>query len=154
RDILADRVPRPVLTVGAAAVLFACLVVSRGQTQLWEKNVTLWEHAIQVTRDNFGAHDNLGVTLTAQGRVAEGVKQLRIATQIEPQFVMGHYHLAMALDQLRQWPAARASLAEAIRLAPDFAPAQCAIGGCLVQEGRMEDAIAPLTAALERLPDL
>src|SRR5262249_9597665 len=62
-DALADRVPRPVLAGTAGLGLAVCLLLTRYHAHLWKDNVALWEHAVRVTDNNFGAHESLGVAL-------------------------------------------------------------------------------------------
>ena len=52
----------------APILLIALAALSSHQISFWRDGVALWTHTLQVTRDNFVAHDNLGVELDALGR--------------------------------------------------------------------------------------
>jgi tetratricopeptide (TPR) repeat protein len=73
----------------AVLTLFAC-----DQIRYWRSSVDLWAHAVDVTKDNFAAEQNLGAALMASDRFAEAVPHLQHATQIRPLDPAGHLNLA------------------------------------------------------------
>ena len=152
-DLLAPRCPKPILAVGAGVILLACNVVSQNQTRLWQRNLTLWEYAVQVTEDNFGAHQNLGVVYKAMNRDEDALRQFRKAIELEPGNVMSHYVLGMVLESQKKWSAAAESFAEANRIAPGFIKATVELADCYIKEGRMEEALEPVRLIAQREPD-
>ena len=61
-----------------------CGVASWRQVHVWSDGVTLFEHAVAVTPDNFVAHDNLGVELDRRGRAEEALAHYRETLRIKP----------------------------------------------------------------------
>jgi tetratricopeptide (TPR) repeat protein len=59
-------------------------VLTWRQIPVWHDGVTLFSHALEVTRDNFVAHDNLGVELDRRGRAEEALAHYREAVRIRP----------------------------------------------------------------------
>jgi len=54
------RVPALVRRLGAAAVLACLTCLTWAQVGIWRDTLTLWQHAVNVTRDNDMAHEHLG----------------------------------------------------------------------------------------------
>jgi protein O-mannosyl-transferase len=72
-------------SAAVAVVAAACFgVVCWRQTLIWQNGVTLFEHAIAVTGDNFVAQDNLGVELDRLGREDEALTHYAEAVRIRP----------------------------------------------------------------------
>jgi tetratricopeptide (TPR) repeat protein len=151
-DLLKDRCPASVLAAGTAALLLSLAIVTWKQASLWQKNVTLWEHAVRVTQSNYRAHDLLGVALVKAGRLDEAERQYRLALAIEPRFAEGHSHLGKLLQARQQWSDAASCYRAAAAIVPGWPDFQSQHGLCLVRAGQMEEALAPLHAVVELLP--
>jgi Flp pilus assembly protein TadD len=72
------------LAMGGVAIVAALGAVTHIQENYWHDSVALWSHAIEVTRPNFAAQDNLGVALVALGRVDESTSHFESAVEINP----------------------------------------------------------------------
>jgi len=100
RRAAADRgesrvVPRvPVwLPIIAGIVLITLAVVSYRQIATWHDSLTLWSHAVQVTRDNDDAEDKLGSALEMQGREQAAAEHFRTAAAINPDDPLINVHM-------------------------------------------------------------
>jgi hypothetical protein len=73
------------LTAGVACAACVALLalLASAQTQLWKDSETLWRHALDVTRDNYVAHANLGRALQ-QTSPAEAQLHFGAALAINP----------------------------------------------------------------------
>jgi hypothetical protein len=84
-DALLAARPRP-LRLAAGAACAACVAVlaafASAQTQVWKDSETLWRHALEVTRDNYVAHANLG----------------RVLQQTSPAEAQLHFGAALAIN--------------------------------------------------------
>jgi Tfp pilus assembly protein PilF len=80
----AHGVPSKFLAVGGFVIVGALAAVTNIQENYWHDSVALWSHAIEVTRPNFAAQDNLGVALVALGRVDESTSHFESAVEINP----------------------------------------------------------------------
>jgi Tfp pilus assembly protein PilF len=140
--------------VAAAAVLAGCAVLSRVQVQYWRNSETLFRRALAVTRDNWVAHDGLGVVLEQSGRNPEAIGHLEQALRIKPDFPEAHCNLGIALGQAGRMPEAIEHLEQALRIKPDFPEARYNLGIALEQAGRVPEAIEQFEQALRLRPDL
>ncbi len=102
----------------AAAVLAILALFTWGQIPYWQSDYDLWLHAVNVTKDNFSAEVNLGVTLMALDRGSEALPHLQNAVRIRPQNSMSHMNLGGVLEMNGQTLEAIAEFEKAIRLAP------------------------------------
>jgi hypothetical protein len=63
------RGQRVALATGGAVALACCGAVTRSQVGYWTNSETLFRRAVQVTKKNYLAYNNLGYYLSGQGRV-------------------------------------------------------------------------------------
>jgi protein O-mannosyl-transferase len=145
----------------APLALAALAALTWQQISYWRDGVTLWTHALAVTRDNFVAHDNLGVELDALGRADEALEQYRETLRIRPQDRHGQSNYAQASFAKGErlftsgHPAdALAAFREGLRYRPGNAPAHSYVGAILTESGNPEAAIGEFRQALGIDPDL
>jgi tetratricopeptide (TPR) repeat protein len=137
----------------ACATLLSLAVVTWRQIGVWGDELTLFRHALEVTRDNFVAHTRVGVLLQQQGRLDEAITHYRKAEQIDPGYEAIHYNLGLALAQQGRSDSALVHLSEAVRLRPGYADARNNLGGVLVQLGRTPEATEQFQEVLRLDPD-
>jgi protein O-mannosyl-transferase len=74
------------LSTSAAGILSVLCVLTLFQVRLWENSITLFEHAIKSTSENYVAHNNLGFSLAEKGNYNEAIAHYRKAIRIYPSF--------------------------------------------------------------------
>ncbi len=72
------------LAIPAVAVLITCAAITAHQISFWHDSETLWTHALEVTDNNFVAHDKLADVLISQGRIEEAFQHYQAAVGIFP----------------------------------------------------------------------
>lgn len=73
------------LAIAAAAVAVVGLATTAAvQTAVWRNSITLFEHTLDVTKDNPIAHAHLGAALLARGRVEETVTHYTKSIRLSP----------------------------------------------------------------------
>jgi protein O-mannosyl-transferase len=84
-DLLdARKIPLAWRMVPSAIVLLAFAAVTHRQLGYWNNSYDLWSHAIQVTKSNFIAEDNLGGALLLEGKEEEAYPHFEAAARINP----------------------------------------------------------------------
>ena len=139
--------------IAVVAAVAVCAVLTRIQVGYWRNEETLFRHALDVTRDNWVAHNNLGVALEYVGRVDEALGHYEQVVRIVPNFANGHEHLAEVLARLGRVPEAIEHYEQALRIRPDYAEAHCSLGITLARSGRTTDAIREFEQAVRYKPD-
>ena len=61
------------------------MVVTHRQINVWKDNLTLWTHAMQVTKDNWMAEDMVAGILFNTGHHEEAMRYYRSAAAINPE---------------------------------------------------------------------
>ena len=154
---LARRWPaatRPI-AVAAIAACLAAAAVSAAQIQHWRNSETLFQHALDVTTDNYLAEHNLGSYLLATGRLSEAEPHLEAALRIRPESAPARSDLASALAQTPgRLHEAIIQYRAALRLLPDSAILHNNLASALAKfPERLPDAIAEYRCALRIDPD-
>jgi len=122
-----------ILGISAATVLAAMLVSTRIQVQYWKDSITLFEHAIEVTKDNYIMHNNIGSAFLLKGEFDKAIDHYSQALKIEPNLQETHYNLGVALKAKGRFDEALSHFREAIRLKPDLPMALNAAANILLK---------------------
>jgi len=138
------------LGIIATLALAACAHVQVGY---WRDSVTLFDHAVKVTRRNAVAHNNLGVALVERGELGKAVAHYREALRIKPRYVEAHCNLAIAAIKQGRLDEAIAHCWEALRIRPGDADAHNDLGVALAKQGKLHEALAHFSEALRLDPD-
>ncbi|MGO9256876.1 MAG: tetratricopeptide repeat protein [Bryobacteraceae bacterium] len=136
-----------IATAAGGFVLGICAVLSWRQAHVWRDGVTLFTHAIQVTEDNFVAHDNLGVELDRLGRSEEALAEYRETLRIRPGDRHGEENFAQAsfakgerLLGQGDVQGALAAFRDGLRYRPRNAVALLSLGVALARSGQPVEA--------------
>ncbi len=144
----------PALLAGTAvAVLVALVVTLEGQLRHWQNDVTLFQHALNVTTDNDVARNNLGVALEQQGRLAEAAEQFRAAVRLAPERYQTHHNFARILDRLDRPVEALVEHRAAVHLAGHEASLHFSLGQALAAAGQTSAALEEFAAAAKLNPN-
>lgn len=122
------------------------------QCGYWKNSTTLFSHALQVTKNNYLAHTNLGIALVKDGKTEEGISHYHAALQIKPDYSNAHYNLANALKKQGAIDEAIAHYREAVKLNPYYSKAHNNLGVYLDAQGLHDEAIAHYRQALQIEP--
>jgi Flp pilus assembly protein TadD len=147
------RFRRLALTVAAGVLLTALCVLTWRQAGRWVDNMTLYEHTLSVTSNNYVINNNLGFALSKAGRRAEGIERLNEALRIKPDFFEAHNSLGAALTEEKRFEEALKHFEEALRLQPNVAKVHSNMGAALGSINRLDEAIVHLNEALRLDPD-
>jgi tetratricopeptide (TPR) repeat protein len=141
-----------------AAVVFLIIlsVLTWEQCSYWKNSVTLFSHALRVTKDNAPAHNNLGLALFAEGKSEEAIyhynEAIRI-TPITPHHFMAYNNRGLAYNKLGQHQMAIEDFNEAIHLKQDYAEAYNNRGTIYQKLGQYQRAIEDFSEAIRLKPD-
>jgi Flp pilus assembly protein TadD/4-amino-4-deoxy-L-arabinose transferase-like glycosyltransferase len=153
-DALANwRFRRVAASVAAGVLLTALCVLTWRQAARWRDNLTLYEHTLNVTSNNYVINNNLGFALSKAGRRAEGIERLNEALRIKPDFFEAHNSLGAALTEEKRYAEALKHFEEAARLQPGVAKVHSNMGAALGSMNRLDEAVVQLNEALRLDPD-
>ena len=143
---IADSIPpQPwrggAMAVGGGALLVACALLTEQQVQFWRDSAALFGHAVQVTKDNYLAYNNLGFYLSGQGKTAEAMENYRMSLKINPAYEDALNNLGYALAGQKKYLEAVPLYEAALRIRPDQAEVHNNLGNALSEIGKIDEAI-------------
>jgi tetratricopeptide (TPR) repeat protein len=140
------------MTLGLAAVLAACLADTRFQLRYWRDSITLFRHAVEVTRGSY-CYFSLGNAYLNAGNLEDAAGNYRIALQLYPNFPKAHYYFGNVLLQQKKYAEAREEFDEVLRTNPEIAFAHKYLGDILAAQGKYDEAAVEYITALQLKPD-
>ena len=135
------HVPKPVVGTTAGLALAACVVLTHRQLNFWQNDITLFRHAIAVTKDNDTAYLNLGYALQKAGQTEKALNAYRESVKLDPDRAETHNNIANLLDDSGHPKEAEAEYQEALRVNPRHGPSHDNYGTLLVELGRFDEAM-------------
>jgi protein O-mannosyl-transferase len=146
------RYRRVILATSTGLVLSIFMIVTWLQVRYWRDGVTLFEHSLEVTSNNYVILNNLGVALSERGKNEEAASRFRESLQIMANNPEAHNNLGIALAKLGKIQEAITHYTEALRIKPHDAEAHNNLGVALAAQGKIQEAITHHTEALRIEP--
>jgi tetratricopeptide (TPR) repeat protein len=141
------------LRTSGVIVLLILIILSWRQVGYWKNSITLFEHTLKVTSDNYLPHNNLGLALKKQGSIDEAIKHYEAALRIKPDYTKAHNNLGVALEEQGRIEDAIKHYEAALSIEPDYEEVHNNLGIALKEQGRIDEAIKHYEAALRIRPD-
>ena len=113
------RFRRIILFVSSGAVLSMFGLCAWLQVGYWRNSISLFEHTINVTDNNWLAHNNLGKALAEKGKVNDAVYHFKHALKIKPDHIQALNNLGTALASKDRLDEAFLQYKKAIKIQPD-----------------------------------
>jgi hypothetical protein len=111
----------------AASFLITLSFLSWRQCGYWKNSVELWSHAVNVTTDNYMAHNNLAFALLEKGETQQALYHYNRAVEIN-NYPAAHYNIGVVNYRLGQYREAIERFEKAIQEDPDYAAAHYNLG--------------------------
>jgi Tfp pilus assembly protein PilF len=143
-----ERVRGSLLTVAFFAAVAVLAAAAWLQVGYWRNTQALFQRALDVTSENWVAHNNLGVALSDRGQVDDAISHFRESIRINPRHATARNNFGVALRKQGRIEEAEAQFREALRINPGDAVAQNSLGVILGQKGMLDEAIARFREAL------
>jgi cytochrome c-type biogenesis protein CcmH/NrfG len=144
---------RHLLAVVWVTAVSLLAVTTRTQVGYWKSGGTLFSRALEVTENNWQAHENLGWWLHKEGRMKEAVHQYREALRLEPGNSTANLHLGVAMGEQGYYREAESHFRRALDLYPENAPAHYNLGMVLSLTGRRKEAESHFREARRLKPE-
>jgi tetratricopeptide (TPR) repeat protein len=141
------------LGLTAISVIIMLGVTSWMQTRYWENSHALFKHALDVTENNYLAHNAFGNALKEQGKNDEAMRHYLSALEIKPDYAAPHYSMGHTLAGQGKLDDAINHFKKALQIKPDYAEAHDNLGYAFMMQGKIEQAILHYSDALRMKPD-
>jgi len=153
-DLVAGwRYKRIVLTVAAGAVFSILMMVAWVQVGYWQNSRTLFRHAVDVTKNNWLAHNSLGVALLNEKKNDEAIFHFKKTLSIKPDDVLAYNNIGSALAEQGELDEAVLYFNKALTVKPDYVTALDNLGKALFYAGNYQEAEFYYKKAIRLKPD-
>ena len=132
--------------------IFIMSFITWEQCSYWKNSITLFSHALCVTKDNHLAHGNLASALLEKGKIGGAIYHYNKAISIKPDYDVAYYNLGIAYYSLGQKQRAIEDFKEAIRITPNYAAAYYNMGIIYIDLGQYQSAIENYSEAIRLNP--
>jgi len=136
-----EKLRKMILIPVAAIILAALTFLTWQQCGYWKNSISLFTHVVQVTKDNYLAHNSLGAALAAEGKNEEAIAHFREAFEINPTSALALTNLCMFLVAEGKNEEAIAYYFAAIQVNPDHFEAHYNLAELFVKQNKIDQAI-------------
>src|SRR5260370_19777358 len=133
----------------ANLVLLVLATLTDAQIHRWNDSITLFKHALTVTRPNIIAEDNLGLAMHKSGQFDEAAAHFEKALQIQPDDYTRLFTMRVIRFYQGRVPEAIEYAQATIRSEPDAPKAHNLLGMALAKQNRNEAALDEMRRAIE-----
>ncbi len=123
-SVLANQeINKRILFPAGIMLLVILAFLSWKQCGYWKSSIELFNHALSMTKNNFLAHNDLGLALYEKGKTEDAIRHYDQAILIAPRYAYAYNNRGVAYAKLGQQQEALNDFDAAIRLKPDYAMA-------------------------------
>ena len=141
-----------IVVIISSVIVLLLATLSWSQLKYWENSHELFTHTLEVTRDNYTMHCNLGVLLAGQGDSKTAEYHYREALKIKPDDKDANINYGNLLVRQGRVDEAIERYIAAIKSNPDFVEAYNNLGIAYVKRGDRQKAIEQFSAAVKINP--
>ena len=150
--IQSQKIRRNILLPAGMALLLVLSVLTWRQSGYWKNDIELFTHALNITENNFLAHNVLGTVLCEAGKRKEAIEHFQAAVRIVPQDAKNYYNLGLAYDQEGNKEIAMDYYQISLKMNPHDAKTHSNLGVVLDAFGKSKEAMEHYQTALELDP--
>lgn len=120
-DILSGkRYGKVIAGLISVAIMVPLAAATWKQTIYWKDSTTLFEHNLDVTRDNWVAEGNLGAELLSKNRIHQALRHLQEAARINPDSYTAYFNIGLILKRQGDLLGSINAFRKTIKLNPEF----------------------------------
>ncbi|MBN1391983.1 MAG: tetratricopeptide repeat protein [Sedimentisphaerales bacterium] len=146
------RYKKTALALSALAVITTLSVRTYFQVRHWRDSLTLFQHAIDATGDNYTARLHLALSLLEQNRIDKAIKMYQKHLWEVPDSIEALNNLGIALGKQGKFDESVEHFEKALQIKPDYVSAHTNLSYVLLSQGKFDEAILHLTEAIRLSP--
>ena len=136
------------LKISATILLVALSWNTFIQLNSWENGITLFEHAVSVTKNNYSAHNNLATALVPID-LDRAIFHYKEALRIRPKYITALCNLGLTLYHKGKYEEATSYFTKALKIDPQKADARMNLANLLFLQSKPDDAISQYRRILQ-----
>ena len=137
----------------AFMVLVSLASVSWRQVRYWKNSITLFEHTLQITKNNYYILHGYAASLFDLDRFDKAIEYYNKSLEIEPDFADAHNGLGLVLQRTGKASEAIEQFKLAVKYKPGFSSACYNLATMLCKRGKYKEAVDYFEQALKHKPD-
>lgn len=118
------RYRKIVLAISTGVLLCASMISTGSQVRYWQNSVALFEHTLDVTANNWLAHNNMGIALARRGKFDEAIAHYSETLRIKPDYAPAYSNLGIVFAVQEKAEEAIAHFRKALQINPDYTAAR------------------------------
>jgi protein O-mannosyl-transferase len=122
----------------AGLLLTVLSVLTVIQIGYWRTSYDVFDHALKVVDRNWVAHNNMGILLARQFRLAEAIPHFQESIRINPDGAVAYKNLGTALQSTGNAPQAIEAFQQAVRIDPADGEGHYRLGYAYLMGGRSD----------------
>ena len=138
----------------ALIVLVVLIAATRVQVGYWRDSIPLWKHTLDVTKQNYVAHSNLGAALLSRGKPEEALRHFKAALELRPDLAGMQVGVGGVLLDQRKPAEAIPYFLRALETDPDDPRTHLYLAIAYRSRRQNEDAVRQFLEALRLHPEL
>ncbi len=151
--IKSEKIRKKVLFPAGIVFLVIMALLARQQCGYWKNSIALMSHALQVTRHNYLAHNNMGLALHYHGKLSEAIENYNESIRLKPSYAYPYNNRGIIYGELKQYQLAMNDFNDAIRRMPLYADAYYNRGLTYGNLGRHQLAMKDYNHTIRLKPD-
>jgi tetratricopeptide (TPR) repeat protein len=141
-----------IFRTASVVVIISLMVFTRVQVGYWKNSETLFKHALQVTTDNYMAHNSLGLVFFNKDDLDGAIREFQEALQIRPNFA-SYNGLGVCFTLKNEMERAVEYYSKGLQFEPSNIDIHMNLGILLTSIGRIDEAIRHFHEILIMYPD-
>jgi Flp pilus assembly protein TadD len=143
-----EEIRKKILFPAGIIILAILAVLTEQQCGYWKNSTALFNHALQVTKDNYLAYNARGVVYAKFGQYQQAIEDFNEAIRLQPVYANAYYNRGLAYAISGQYQRAIDDYNEEIRLQPVYADAYYYRGTAYDKLGQYQRAIEDYNEAI------
>ncbi len=152
---LLEKIPyrRAILTAGSIAAVSILYILTYIQTGYWSNSMTLFQHSINVTKNNSRMYHTLGLTYSRLQLYPQAIEDFRKSIEIDPCDPGAYQNLSAAYNNMGLSEKAIEVCNKALLIKPDDTKSLINLGVALGQLKKFDDAIETFKKGIQANPN-
>jgi Flp pilus assembly protein TadD len=129
------------LTISALLIILAVSICTRFQLRYWRNSQTLFQHALDVTKNNYVAHYCIANSLVSQGKLDEAIYHYSQAIRIIPDYTDALSDLGAVLQKEGRIDEAISYYRRTLKINPSVTRVHLNLAAALADKGSFAEAV-------------
>jgi len=148
-----ENVRKKILFPAGISVLVVLSLLTWNQCGYWKDSISVFHHALDVTKDNYMAHNHMGIALQSGDKTEEALYHYNQAIFINPDYPEAYNNRANIYTNTGRYQDALDDFNKSIRMNPSYANTYNGRGTVYSRLGQYQQALNDFGKAITLYPD-